>query len=171
MVRSRYSSVIPAAVLPCTQRNIVISSAARNLSTAASPPLVTPLTRHTLTPCHFEQPTVISSAARNLFSPPTPHPWCHFERSEKSFPFYAPHKISPHFVRRNDRVWCVAAILASFLPQFYRVPNEILSFRAQREIFSPLLHLTPGVISSEARNLYLITCPERFFQNAAPPEL
>jgi len=100
-------------------------------------------------------PSVISSEARNLFSPPTPHPWCHFERSEKSFlptytsplvsfraqreifsPFCKPHKISPHFVRRNDRVRGRGCF-------FGVIPDAVLPC-------SPII-----VISSEARNL----CP------------
>ncbi len=63
--RGCFFGVSPDAVLSCTL-SIVISSEARNLSPAASPPLVTPLTRHTSYTLSFR-------AAH-----------CHFERREKS---------------------------------------------------------------------------------------
>jgi len=111
--------------------------------------------------CHFERsekssprepplPHVISSEARNLFSPPTPHCGCHFERSEKSSPIsLSPHKISPHCVRRNDkvtvylhcvrrndRVTCRGCFRGVIPDAVYPVPSKILSFRAKREIFT-----------------------------------
>ena len=82
-------------------------------------------------------------------------------------------KISPHFVRRNDKVTC-RSYFRSVIPDVVLSFPQILSFRAQREIFflalllppviqsfhfdtviSPLTcHFTPHtVISSAARNL------------------
>ena len=64
------------------------------------------------TECPFIWGHFLSQAGipRSVISPP-----CHFERSEKSFPpVQAERKISPHYVRRNDKL-CVQVEFAQVL--------------------------------------------------------
>jgi|GEM_PF-4746400 len=75
----------------------------------------------------------------------------HFERSEKSSPVYTPHKISPHFVRRNDRPLQTVDDITGQAKRYPYAHHVVIS-SAARNLFSAAS--PPPVISSEARNLF-----------------
>ncbi len=107
--RSRFFGVIPAAVLPRALQNIVISSAARNLRPRSIPSTRHPLTRHTPYTRHPPTPrhtpyTLSFRAQREIFPPTYTSPRVSFRAKREIFSsFCNPRKISPHFVRRNDK--------------------------------------------------------------------
>jgi len=80
--------------------------------------------------CHFER----SEKSFLRYIPST----CHFERSEKSSPVYTPHKISPHFVRRNDRPLQTADDITGQAKSYPYVRHVVISSAARN-----LLQLYP----------------------------